>query len=361
MSPRVLGTAKIAPIGVRAGRACHWMPRCLLAGLVLLAARPVPAGSAAGGARSFEFVYSATIGPIEAGRGPVHVFVPLARPGERQRIVRERIDAAIPGRVQEEERYGNRFWHGVLEAASGEPIALRVETTVERQALHLPAPASGGRALSLHERRELARFLAPNRRVVVADALLDPILAEVRQRAGSSDPAILARTTYDWVVDNIEYKKVGSGWGNGDTVWACNERYGNCTDFHSLFISLARTQGIPARFEIGFPVSEEGREGAIAGYHCWVEFYLPESGWFPIDASEAFQHPEKRELFYGSQPADRIHFSTGRDLRLGRDHHGASLNYFVYPYVEVGGAAYTGPIETSFRFRELAAGAAAVR
>ena len=115
------------------------------------------------------------------------------------------------------------------------------------------------------------------------------------------------------------------------------ERYGNCTDFHSLFISLARTEGIPARFEMGFPVPLDRSSGQISGYHCWVEFYLPETGWFPIDASEAAKHPEKRELLYGTQPADRIHFSTGRDLRLGPDHRDAPLNYFVYPHVEVDG------------------------
>jgi transglutaminase-like putative cysteine protease len=345
----------------RATRARRRSRGFFLAGLVLLAAQPAAAESVSGGARTFEFVYSAIVGPIEAGRGPVHVFIPLARPGDRQRIVSERIEAAIPGEVERGERYGNRFWHGVLEAATGEPIEVRVETTVERQVVRRPAPAPGSRELSDRERSELALFLAPNRRVVVADEVLDPILAEVRQRAGSSDPAILARATYDWVVDNVQYKKVGTGWGNGDTIWACNERYGNCTDFHALFISLARTQGIPARFEIGFPVSEERREGAVGGYHCWVKFYLPETGWFPIDASEAFKHPEKRELFYGTHPADRIHFSTGRDLRLGRDHHGGSLNYFIYPYVEVDGAAHAGPIEKSFSFRDVAADASSVR
>jgi hypothetical protein len=183
----------------------------------------------------------------------------------------------------------------------------------------------------------------------------------VRRLATGNDPALLARATYDWVVDNVEYKKTGSGWGNGDSYWACTERYGNCTDFHALFISLARTQGIPARFEIGFPISEERSAGDVGGYHCWVEFYLPETGWFPIDASEAFKQPEKREFFYGSHPSDRIHFTTGRDLRLGRDHVGRPLNYFIYPYVEVAGEPFQGEIEKSFSFRATPAPVAAVR
>jgi len=327
----------------------------LVAALGLLLSQTTHAVSVPGGPRSFEFSYSATIGPVEAGREPIHVFIPLARSSDPQRIVNERIEATIPGRVEQEDRYGNRFWHGTLAAPNGDPIEVRVVTRVERQVVARPAPTPGKRALSDPERRELALFLGPNERVLVADELLDPILAEVRERAGSDDPARLARASYDWVVDNLEYKKVGSGWGNGDTFWACSERYGNCTDFHALFISLARTLGIPARFEIGFPIPEAIEASSIGGYHCWVQFFLPESGWFPIDASEAFKHPERRDLYYGTQPADRIHFSTGRDLRLGSDHKAGTLNYFIYPHVEVGGVVYPGPIEHSFSFREVAA------
>jgi hypothetical protein len=312
-------------------------------------------------ARTFAFTYRAVIGPIEAGRGPVHVFVPLTRESDSQRIFSERVEASIPGRVEDEGRYGNRYWHGSIDASNGEPITVSVETVVERRAFHRDPPPGGSRGLADGERAAFERFLAANERVAVGHAVLTPILAEVRAAARSEDPAALARATYDWVVDNIEYKKVGSGWGNGDTFWACSERYGNCTDFHALFISLARTQGIPARFEIGFPIPEDRPAGAVGGYHCWVEFYLPETGWFPIDASEAFNHTEKRDLFYGTHPADRIHFTTGRDLRLGDDHRDRPLNYFIYPHVEVGEEPYDGPIEKSFTYRAAPGPTARVR
>ena len=162
-----------------------------------------------------------------------------------------------------------------------------------------------------------------------------------------------AHAIFDWVIDNVDYRKTGAGWGNGDTHWACLARYGNCTDFHALFISLARTEGVPARFDMGFPISEATRSGVVAGYHCWVEVWLDEVGWMPIDASEASKQPGDRDRFYGAQPADRVRFSTGRDLRLGRDHAGPRLNYFIAPYVEVGGQAYDGPVDLRVRFEEL--------
>ncbi len=82
-------------------------------------------------------------------------------------------------------------------------------------------------------------------------------------------------------------------------------------------------------------------------------FYLPETGWLPIDASEAFKHPEKRELFFGTNPANRIHFTTGRDLRLGEDHRDRPLNYFIYPHVEVDGRRYEGPVENTFSYEDM--------
>jgi transglutaminase-like putative cysteine protease len=309
------------------------------------------AAFAADGARTLTIRYETTVGPLEAGTEPVHVWIPLAVQNESQRVTAESIEASIPGSIEVEEAYGNRYWHGQVERSDGQPVTVAVETTVERR-VHRREVATRSDGLSDDERDAYQDFLGPNERVVVDHPMLEPILSEVRASAKSDDKAAISRAIYDWVVDNVEYKKVGTGWGNGDTFWACSERYGNCTDFHALFISLARTEGIPARFEIGFPIPEDREAGDIGGYHCWVNFYLPETGWFPVDASEAFKNPAKRELLYGTQPADRIHFSTGRDLRLGPDHRGRPLNYFIYPYVEVGGQIWRGEIGKKFSYRE---------
>lgn len=315
----------------------------------LPAAPAVQASDAAGpAARQFEFEYDVTI-PVEPGSGPVHVFVPVPVTNEVQRVEQVEIESNLAGGIETESRFGNRFWHGSADEAPEAPIEVKLRVRVDRR-LHQVEPTAAGAATQASNG---ALFLGPNERVLVNHPMLDPILKEVRERAASDDPADLARAIYDWVVDNVEYKKVGDGWGNGDTYWACTERYGNCTDFHALFISLARSLGIPARFEIGFPVPLDRAEGEIGGYHCWVEFQLPGAGWVPIDASEAFKHPERRALYYGTHPADRIHFTTGRDLRLGDAHRGAALNYFVYPHIEVGGKLWKGPMERRFRYREV--------
>jgi len=125
-------------------------------------------------------------------------------------------------------------------------------------------------------------------------------------------------------------------------------------------VSLARSEGIPARFEIGFPVPMDRSSGAIGGYHCWVKFYLPGRGWVPIDASEAAKHPEQRELLFGTHPADRVHFTTGRDLVVSESSRHLPLNYFIYPHIEVGGEPWTQKVKTRFEFRETDTGQAAL-
>ena len=57
----------------------------------------------------------------------------------------------------------------------------------------------------------------------------------------------------------------------------------------------------------------------IEGDHPWVELHLDETGWLPIDAAEASKHPEKRELFSYTQPADRTYFTAGLPPRNGID------------------------------------------
>lgn len=308
-------------------------------------------GAAASDTRTFEFSYRMLAGEFP-GNEAVDIYIPLPAEDDSQRILHHNLRSSLPGETGVEARYGNGYFHIHRPANINNPIDAELTWTVERRVVTRdPGELSDA---------DRDRYLSSNRLVPVGHQILDPILAEIRATRADDSPSATARAIYDWVVDNVEYKKVGTGWGNGDTFWACSERYGNCTDFHALFVALARTEGIPARFEIGFPVPESRPGGEIGGYHCWVKFYLPGEGWVPIDASEAAKHPEKRELFYGTHPADRIHFTTGRDLVLSEASAVQPLNYFIYPYVEVGGKPWRVKLDTQFAYRELRQDQAAV-
>ncbi len=148
----------------------------------------------------------------------------------------------------------------------------------------------------------------------------------------------------------MTYDKSGVGWGRGDAVYACEVRKGNCTDFHSLFIGQARALKIPARFIMGLPLPPDKKKGKIDGYHCWSEFYIPDKGWLPIDASEASRFPEKKELLFGGLDQHRVAFTIGRDIKLPRSA-ARPLNYAIFPHVEIDGLVHPY-VETTFSFRD---------
>jgi Transglutaminase-like superfamily len=129
---------------------------------------------------------------------------------------------------------------------------------------------------------------------------------------------------------------------------------GNCTDFHSLFIGMMRAAGIPARFEIGFPLPADQHDGPIPGYHCWAQFYVEPYGWIPVDASEAWKHPDKKDYFFGAHDDNRLQFTVGRDIRLNPAQQSDPLNYFIYPYAELDGKPFA--LESKFSFRDRMSG-----
>ena len=139
------------------------------------------------------------------------------------------------------------------------------------------------------------------------------------------------KVTQDMLVES-QNKKESYAYGNGNAIYACDIGVGNCTDYHSYFMSLSRTMDIPARFHMGFNVPKSGIEGKIGGYHCWADYYVDGEGWYPVDISEADKDPEKAAYYFGTLNKDRVEFTTGRDLELKNyDKH---VNFFIYPLVE---------------------------
>jgi len=299
----------------------------------------------ANAARVFDFWYE--VEDVQSSSDQdVDIYVPLPAETAHQQVLAQTLDASHEVTFGKESRYGNSYLR--VRRAKGDDTPIKISARWRVKRTHATPQIDDARIVDNPE-----QFLGSNAKVLVGHPILEPILDEIYASRPDESSASTARAIYDWVVDNVEYKKVGTGWGNGDTFWACNERYGNCTDFHALFTSLARTEEIPARFEIGFPIPQSRPAGNVAGYHCWVQFYLPQQGWVPIDASEAFKFPEKRELFFGAHPADRIQFTTGRDLVVSEATEKRPLNYFVYPHVEVGGQTADVALQTSFRYQDV--------
>lgn len=184
-------------------------------------------------------------------------------------------------------------------------------------------PEDGGKTVELLFRvtcREKAVYEAvePSMTPFLMSDRLTPVNENFRSIAeggteGKKEPLVQARAIYDHVIDNFRYHKFGSGWGQGDAVYACDAKTGNCSDFHSYFIAVARSAGIPARFAIGAGIPSERDDGGIDGYHCWAEFYT-EGKWWPVGISEGDKYSRLATYYFGHNPANRSELSRGRDI-----------------------------------------------
>jgi hypothetical protein len=323
---------------------------CLLSSLFLaLASSALTQDS-----RHFTFHYAFTVRNLPAGKR-VRIWIPAAQSDAYQEVKIISAQGDLLLKKTSEARFGNQIYFAETSGSAQPELHFDVEYDVirhERVALGQTAPHLVATSLSSTEKQQ---DLQPD--VLVPVTGLPADLA-VKVTQGLTQPLDKARAIYDYVFTTMRYDKTGTGWGHGDVLYACDAKKGNCTDFHSLFIAMARSQGIPARFEIGFPLPPDKHSAEIAGYHCWSDFWIDGKGWIPVDISEAWKHQEKRDYFFGSHDVNRMQFSIGRDLRLSPPQEGKPLNYFVYPYVEVEGQEFPN-VALAFSFTDVGAAVAA--
>jgi uncharacterized protein (TIGR03000 family) len=297
--------------------------------------------------RTFLFTYTATVTDLLPGKlARIWVPVPPSTPQQDVTIVSKGLPAE--GKIEKDKLYGNKILYVEAKADKDGKIPLQITYKVTRREVKT---AGGAKVFKPAEREELIeRFLEPDAKVPITGKPLELIKGKDLPK----DQVEVGKVLYDVVNHHMKYDKSKPGWGQGDAVWACDSKFGNCSDFHSLFISLARSQKIPAKFEMGFPIPPERGEGKVLGYHCWA-WFLPEGkGWVPVDISEANRHPKITEYYFGNLTEDRVQFSTGRDIELVPPAAAGPRNFIIYPYVEVDGKTYPdNKVERSFTYKDV--------
>jgi transglutaminase-like putative cysteine protease len=293
------------------------------------------------GARVFEATYVGTIAPLPAGSKRADVWIPLPSSSPFQDVRDVKISTPFPATV-EKDSAGNDVAHfTVVEPAalSGRETEVRVTFRVRRSEVRSPL---GQAAFSAPSPAKVPPDAAPwlgENRMVPLTPRVKKLAAELS--AGRRDAVEKAQAFYRYLVQNGTYDTATPGWGKGDSERFCDVKKGNCTDFHSAFMALARAEGIPVRFLIGFPIRPES-SGTMPGYHCWAEFWAEGVGWIPVDASDAAKSgdPERRRYLFGNLDTDRVELSRGRDLTLTPRQKGGPVNFLIAPYVEVDGKAF---------------------
>jgi transglutaminase-like putative cysteine protease len=225
------------------------------------------------------------------------------------------------------------------------------------------------RPLTDAERKALERYVLPTTYVIVNDDI-KKLSAQIV--GGEANPVLAARKLYDWTLQNVDYwvkypdrlkaSPVGS------TDYCLRTKTGNCTDFHSLFASLAMASGIPVKMVYGSLLKPTLNGIQVdASYHCWILFYAPNYGWLPLDVSLANIYGKefpltdqnkklvelttatgyhgidmsKVDYYFGNLDDRRVTWSTGRDLIMQPPQDDGPVNSLPKMYVEVDGKQST--------------------
>jgi transglutaminase-like putative cysteine protease len=309
--------------------------------------------------RKFEFNYSATL-QIPEGSISAKLWLPIPKSDNNQQVTGIQIKSEHPISFLTDGEYGN----SLLVVSSNNPkagnfaVEMNFQVTRRENINRLSLNKNNLEKNSLGKNIEkpvslapdplMPRWLQPDKLVPISERIKNLAIEVTKDRQTDEDKLA---AIYYYAANNLKYDKSGTGWGKGDIYFACDEKRGNCTDFHALIIGLCRAVGIPARFAIGFSVPNDKPEGQIAGYHCWAEAYIKGKGWIPMDASEASKNPEQKDYFFGAHDENRVEFSIGRDVVLPGIH-SEPLNFFIYPYAEIDEKP-TDKVERKVSFKSL--------
>lgn len=286
------------------------------------------------GTDQFTFTYKVYLPEF---KGDANIWIPIAQSDKFQDIEILDIETNIEYQINREAVFGNQYLHANMsESNSSDSISITYKV------LRKEKEAYAEEGLNFNQ------FISANEFVPVGDRFLEIAMETIKEKEANT-PLTIARALYDYVVDNVRYAKQGK-YGTGDANYACDEKSGNCTEFHSLFISLARSVGIPARFAVGAAIPSERNEGGVNGYHCWAEVFA-EGKWWPVDISEANKYTPLATYYFGHHPANRIEFSKGREIRPEPLPASGAISFFAYPVFEV--QKKPVDVKTSFSFERI--------
>ena len=130
---------------------------------------------------------------------------------------------------------------------------------------------------------------------IPTEGIVKEVSSEVVKGARSDLEKV--RAIYEWTIENTHRDGATRGCGTGDVRFMLENKAmgGKCADINSLFVALARAEGIPARdvFGVRVAASKLGYKslgkavGDITGaQHCRSEVYLQQYGWVPMDPAD---------------------------------------------------------------------------
>ncbi len=126
----------------------------------------------------------------------------------------------------------------------------------------------------------------------------DPVIQRAVTAAvgNETNPYWIARKINRYIQDHMHYEMVG-GWNIAPTVLARGS--GSCSEYTFVMLAMCHAAGLPARYDGSVVIRGDDASRDI-DFHRWVEVYLPNYGWVPVDPSGGDSPvPATRAAFFG--------------------------------------------------------------
>ena len=174
----------------------------------------------------------------------------------------------------------------------------------------------------------LEQYLEPTETI---DSDHPDIIAKASELAeGEDDLFAVAFKLASWVEENIDYDlKTLDVSVSEKGSWVLENKKGVCDEMTSLFVAMARSLGIPARFVSGISYTNDEEVAQVAGsnwaQHGWAEVDFPDLGWVSFDVTFNqygyidVTHIKLRDGFDPAEPAIKYRWiADGVELEKGK-------------------------------------------
>lgn len=268
------------------------------------------------------------------------IWVPYPVSDENQIIENVKIEGNFSNKsINKEDKYGNTALYAEWDNVSSEKVLLFTFQVKREEVIKKDFPQEE----SSFFRKEFKSYLKATK--------LGPVTGNVKALTkkitkGRKSNLAKARAIYEWVIGNMYRDPNVKGCGLGDVNRLIARKGGKCADINSVFVSLCKSAGVPAREIFGIRIPKGSQGDITKSQHCWAEFYMPGYGWVPVDPADVTKAILEKnivdindaqsiiEYFFGAIDENRIAYQAGRDLILAPAQKAGELNYFMYPYAE---------------------------
>jgi transglutaminase-like putative cysteine protease len=305
---------------------------------------------------------------VPKGANQVRCWFTIPQDDPNQTVTNFKVESPVPFRIERDKTEGSKILYFGVEGPNVTALEVTVVTTfrLTRKKVRTDLEPLRSATLASIDKARMRRYLGANANVVIDDRvrkLASEIVGDEKRVVAA------ARKIYDYVLKYADYWVVDPANKKaspvGSTEYCLTTRTGNCTDFQSLWTSLARAAGIPSRIVYGsfFKKELDGKD-IDQSYHCWTEFYVPRHGWIPQDVAVADLFAEELELneqnrtlvqrttpagyfgkdmkqvdyYFANLDDRRVVWSIGRDLELSPKQDGGPVNAIPKAYVEIDGS-----------------------